>query len=751
MSSELPNRAALVARELSLPLAGVTATLSLLEGGATVPFISRYRKEATGGLDDEAISRIAAHAKVVDAREDRRASILESLREQGVLTPALEQAVRTAATLAALEDLYLPHRPKRRTRALVARERGLQPLADMLLAQAGSAASREVLAAPYVSAEKDVPDVDAAWAGARDIVAEVISERPEVRASLRQLFVDEAQLVVEVARGKAKAPELAKYADHLDRREKASQAPSHRVLAAERGEAEGLLKVSLALEPHAVRTRVSNAVVKRGAAPVLAKELSLAVEDALDRLLLPSLESERRRALKARADEDAIAVFARNLSALLLAPPLGGKPVVAIDPGLRTGCKAVALDGRGEVLAFETIYPHTGRESEAGVQLAKLVKAHAPAAIAVGNGTAGRETEAFVRKLQAAGLVPKELRVVSVSEAGASVYSASDVAREELPSLDVTLRGAVSIGRRLQDPLAELVKIDPKSIGVGQYQHDVDQPALAESLERVVERVVNQVGVELNTASPTLLEHVAGLGKALAQAIVAHRAKHGAFTTRTQLKDVPRLGARAFEQCAGFLRISDGVEPLDASAVHPERYGVVTRMAKDLGVTRKALVGNGALAAKLDVAKYVDPEAGLGLPTLGDIVSELKKPGRDPRAEFTEVGFSADITEFAHVKPGQVLNGVVTNVAAFGAFVDIGVHQDGLVHVSELAHRFVKDPGEVVKVGDRVKVKVLQVDEARRRIALSIKALQAGPPAQAPAPRAEAGRFNNAPRFSPRR
>ena len=751
MSSEAPNRAALVARELSLPLDGVTATLLLLEGGATVPFISRYRKEATGGLDDEAISRIAAHAKIVDAREDRRASILESLREQGVLTPALEQAVRTAATLAALEDLYLPYRPKRRTRAMAARERGLQPLADVLLAQAGSAHSREALAAPYVSAEKDVPDVEAAWAGARDIVAEVIAERPEVRASLRQLFVDEGQLVVEVARGKAKAPELSKYADHLDRREKASQAPSHRVLAAERGEAEGLLKVSLALEPQAVRSRVDLSVVKRGAALVLAKEFSLTVEDAIDRLLLPSLESERRRSLKARADEEAISVFARNLSALLLAPPLGGKPVVAIDPGLRTGCKAVALDGRGEVLAFETIYPHTGRESEAGVQLAKLVKAHAPAAIAVGNGTAGRETEAFVRKLQAAGLVPKELRVVSVSEAGASVYSASEVAREELPSLDVTQRGAVSIGRRLQDPLAELVKIDPKSIGVGQYQHDVDQPALAESLERVVERVVNQVGVELNTASPTLLAHVAGLGKALAQSIVAHRAKHGAFTTRAQLKDVPRLGARAFEQCAGFLRISDGTEPLDASAVHPERYGVVTRMAKDLGVTRKALVGNDSLAAKLDVAKYVDADAGLGLPTLEDIVSELKKPGRDPRAEFTEVGFSSDITEFAHVKPGQVLNGVVTNVAAFGAFVDIGVHQDGLVHVSELAHRFVKDPGEVVKVGDRVKVKVLQVDEARRRIALSLKALQAGPPAQAPGPRLEAGRFSNAPRFSPRR
>ncbi|HEY0880101.1 MAG TPA: helix-hairpin-helix domain-containing protein, partial [Archangium sp.] len=442
-----------------------------------------------------------------------------------------------------------------------------------------------------------------------------------------------------------------------------------------------------------------------------------------------------------------IAVFARNLTALLLAAPLGGKPVVAIDPGLRTGCKVVALDGRGEVLAHDTIYPHTGRESEAGTSLAKLLKSHPPEAIAIGNGTAGRETEAFVRKLQTSGLVPKTLRVLSVSEAGASVYSASEVARDELPSLDVTLRGAVSIGRRLQDPLAELVKIDPKSIGVGQYQHDVDQPALNESLERVVESVVNKVGVDLNTASPTLLKHVAGLGPALASAIVAYRAKNGAFETRAQLKEVPRLGARAFEQCAGFLRISDGKEPLDSSAVHPERYAVVAKMAKELGVPRKALVGDEAMAKTIDVKKYVDPEEGLGLPTLNDIVAELAKPGRDPRAEFTAVGFDEHITELAHVKPGQVLNGVVTNVAAFGAFVDIGVHQDGLVHVSELANRFVKDPSEVVKVGDRVKVKVLTVDEARKRIGLSMKALQAA----APAPQNDPGRFNNGIRFSPLR
>ena len=724
----MSTRAQLVSRELSLPLAGVTATLELLEGGATVPFIARYRKEATGALDDEAISRIAEHAKTVDTREGRRATILESLKDQGVLTPELERAILAATTLAALEDLYLPWRPKRRTRAQTARERGLQPLADVLLAQAASSPARDALAAPYIDAAKELPDVDSVWAGARDIVAEVIAEKASLRAELRQLFADEAELVVDVARGKSKAPELAKYQDHLGRRERAKNAPSHRVLAAERGETEGLLKVSLELPGAQVSPRVRQAVVRKGAAPVLAKELELALSDATERLLLPSLESERRRALKERADDEAIAVFAKNFTALLLAPPLGGKPLIAIDPGLRTGCKVVALDARGGVLAQLTIYPHTGRESEAGVQLAALVKKHPSAAIAIGNGTAGRETETFVKKLQTSALIPKELRVISVSEAGASVYSASEVAREELPDMDVTLRGAVSIGRRLQDPLAELVKIDPRSIGVGQYQHDVDQPALTASLDRVVESVVNKVGVDLNTASPTLLRYIAGLGPALATAIVAFRAENGAFATRAQLKKVPRLGARAFEQCAGFLRIRGGDEPLDASAVHPERYALVTKMAKDLGVARGALVGDEALASRLEPTKYVDEAAGVGLPTLKDIVLELKKPGRDPRAEFTEVGFDDGITELSHVKPGQVLNGIVTNVAAFGAFVDIGVHQDGLIHVSELSNRFVKDPSEVVKVGDRVRVKVLQVDEARKRIALSMKALQAAAP-----------------------
>ncbi len=720
--------AELIAKELALPLPQVRATLALLEEGATVPFIARYRKEATGGLDDANIQRISDHAEVVKTREARRTTILDSIREQGALTPELERRIRAAATRAELEDLYLPYKPKRRTRAQVAREKGLGPLAELLLAQAQTnATSAEALAQPFIDASKEVVDAEDALAGARDIVAEVVAERADVRGEVRRLFADKGLLTVAVARGKAQAPELEKFREHVGRQERAALAPSHRVLAAERGEAEGVLKVSVELAREEAVAVLDRRVRKPGAPRGIAQQLALAFDEAVDRLLLPSLESEYRRELKAKADAEAIRVFAQNLESLLLAAPLGPIPVVAIDPGLRTGCKVVALDGRGEVLAQATIFPHTGRESEAGAALAQLVKKHAPLAIAIGNGTAGRETEAFVRKVQAAGGIPREVKLVSVSEAGASVYSASEVARTELPDMDVSLRGAVSIGRRLQDPLSELVKIDPKSIGVGQYQHDVDPQALAAALDRVVEAAVNRVGVDLNTASPTLLRYVAGLGPALAQAIVAFRAANGGFKTRAALKKVPRLGARTFEQCAGFLRIRGGDEPLDASAVHPERYAVVAKMAKDLGVSRGELVGNESLAGRLQLTRYADPEAGVGLPTLQDILSELKKPGRDPRAEFSDAGFDPEVTELSHVREGMVLNGIVTNVAAFGAFVDIGVHQDGLVHVSELAHRFVKDPAEVVKVGDRVRVKVLTVDSARKRIGLSIKQPQPGP------------------------
>ncbi|HET9595035.1 MAG TPA: Tex-like N-terminal domain-containing protein [Anaeromyxobacteraceae bacterium] len=740
------DRAAIVARELSLPPAAVARTLELLDGGATVPFVARYRKEATGGLDDGAIQRIHDHAARVDAREARRATILESLREQGVLTPELERAIGAAATATELEDLYLPFKPRRRTRAQAARERGLGPLADLILGQApgGQVPGRDALGARYVDAARGLPDLDAVFQGARDIVAEQVAERADVRAEVRRLYEARGELTVDAARGKSAAPELAHYRDHVGRRERALKAPSHRVLAAERGEAEGVLRVRIAVPDAEVAGAVRARVVRKGSAPVLARELDLALADAQERLLLPSLENEFRRELKERADAEAIRVFAQNLEALLLAAPLGSAPVLAIDPGLRTGCKVAALSAEGEVRAVATVYPHTGQERAAAATLAELIRAHAPAAIAIGNGTAGRETETFVRKL----VGPSgAIKVVMVSEAGASVYSASELARDELPELDVSVRGAVSIGRRLQDPLAELVKIDPKSIGVGQYQHDVDQAALAAALDRVVERAVNMVGVNLNTASPTLLRYVAGLGAALARAIVAHRASHGPFRSRAALQEVPRLGQKAFEQCAGFLRVQHGSEPLDASAVHPERYGIVARMAKDLGVARGELVGNAALAQRIDVPSYVDEQAGVGVPTLRDIVQELAKPGRDPRAEFREAGFDAGVTELVHVKEGMTLNGIVTNVAAFGAFVDVGVHQDGLVHVSELAHRFVKDPAEVVKVGDRVRVKVLSVDLGRRRMALSIKALQASPPGAArPGPSPERESFN-----SPRR
>jgi uncharacterized protein len=718
----LPDRAAMVARELSLPPEAVARTLELLDGGATVPFVARYRKEVTGGLDDGAIQRVHEHAAKVDARESRRASILESLREQEVLTPELERAVMAAGSLPELEDVYLPYKPKRRTRAQAARERGLGPLAELISKQGATAPSREAMGTPHISEE--LPDLEAVFQGARDIVAEQIAERADIRAEVRRLFESKGELTVDAARGKSAAPELAHYRDHLGRRERASKAPSHRLLAAERGEAEGVLRVRVEISSDEAMMLIRARVLRKGAAPVLARELDLALFEARDRLLLPSLESELRRKLKDRADEEAIRVFAQNLESLLLAAPLGAVPVLAIDPGLRTGCKVAVLSAAGEVKALATLYMHTGQEKESAAKLNELVHAHAPVAIAIGNGTAGRETESLVRKLA----LPENIKIIMVSEAGASVYSASELAREELPELDVSLRGAVSIGRRLQDPLAELVKIDPQSIGVGQYQHDVDQTALAASLDRVVERAVNRVGVDLNTASPTLLRYVAGLGPALAKAIVAHRAAHGPFLTRAQVREVPRLGAKAYEQCAGFLRIHDGKEPLDASAVHPERYAVVARMAKDLDVARGALVGNTALAQRIDVQRYVDEPAGIGLPTLKDIIDELQKPGRDPREEFREVGFDANVTTLAQVKEGMTLNGLVTNVAAFGAFVDVGVHQDGLVHVSELANRFVKDPAEVVKVGDRVRVKVLSVDLARKRMGLSIKALQAAGP-----------------------
>ncbi len=694
-----------VARDLSLRPRDVEATIQLLEGGATVPFIARYRKEVTGGLDETQIRAIEArHAYVADL-EARRSAIVASLEERGLMTDALRTAIAAADTKALLEDLYLPFRPKRRTRATQARERGLGPLAERLLAQPLDT-TPEKEAQRFVSAERDVPDVDAALAGARDIVAERVAETPELRARARELL-DREGLVTSrvVAKKRAEAGKFESYFDHA---EAARQIPPHRWLAIMRGEAEGLLSAGIEVEPRPLLEAAAGKLGMRTRSP-WAKTLATAILDGVERLLLPSVETDVRAALTERAHAAAIGVFAANLRDLLLASPLGARPVIAVDPGLRTGAKCVALDAQGNPLGHLVVNVIRG-EGPAAFQA--FVKKHQPHLIAVGNGTGSREAQAFLEKAT-------ELPVVSVSEAGASVYSASPLAVEELPDHDVTVRGAISIGRRLQDPLAELVKIDPASIGVGQYQHDVEAPQLAAALDAVVESAVSAVGVDLDTASPSLLARVPGIGAKLSRKIVEHRRARGRFRSRKALLDVSGLGPRAFEQCAGFLRIRGGEHPLDASAVHPERYPLVERMARDLRVPLASLVGDTAAIARIDLDRYAGD--GVGKPTLEDIAAELAKPGRDPRATFEPPRFSADIHELEDVTPGMQLEGVVTNVTAFGAFVDVGVHQDGLVHVSQLADRFVRDPREVVKVGDRVKVRVLEVDRQKRRIALSMK------------------------------
>jgi protein Tex len=725
------QHAGLIAGELGISASQVERTVALLGEGATIPFISRYRKEVTGNLDEVQIGAIDERRNYLDELDARKQTVLGEIGKQGKLTDALKAQIARTLSKTELEDLYLPFKPKRRTRATIARERGLEPLAEKILAQ-DATATRESLGQGFVDAAKEVPDVDAAFAGARDIVAEVVAERAEIRAALREQALETGALVAAAIAGKEE--EGAKFKDYFNFREPAKNIPSHRLLALRRGEKEGFLRVQLDVDAAAATDIVRHHVVKNDRS-TLAKDLQLAVADSYERLLKTSIEVDVRLVLKDRADAEAIKVFAANLRNLLLHPPLGGKRVLAIDPGYRTGCKVAVIDEKGDLQTHDVVFPTQSEKKieEAAATLSGLSAKFKIEAVAIGNGTAGRETETFVRKLQQAGRLGSGVKVIVVNEAGASVYSASEIAREELPDEDVTVRGAVSIGRRLQDPLAELVKIDPKSIGVGQYQHDVHQPTLKKSLDQVVESCVNAVGVDVNTASVKLLQYVAGVGETLAKNIVAHRAEKGAFKKRASLMEVPRLGAKAFEQAAGFLRVNDrhggGAHPLDNSAVHPESYDVVEKMAKDLGVGVAELVGNRELVKKLELQKYVDERR--GLPTLKDIVAELEKPGRDPRAEFEEVGFDPDVTEFEHVKEGMVLQGVVTNVTQFGAFVDVGVHQDGLVHVSELAHRFVKDPAEVVKVGDRVKVKVLAVDAQRRRIGLSVKQASA-PPAQQP-------------------
>ncbi|MHC4338751.1 MAG: Tex family protein [Planctomycetota bacterium] len=704
----MTDNISLVAHELDVRAEQVHATADLLAGGATVPFIARYRKEATGSLDEVAITAVRDRLSQLAELDKRRTAILGSLRERELLTDELAGRLAQARTLAELEDIYLPFRPKRRTRALVALERGLEPLARALLEQTGA----RIDVATYVDPERGVADTEDALAGARDILAEQVSEDSEVRAELRRLFAQKAQLTSTVV--KKKRDEAAKFRDYFDWGEPLRRAPSHRILALLRGSNEGFLKVHARPDESEALARLERRFLG-GSGGFATEQVRLALHDAYKRLLLPALEREALKAAKQRADEEAIGIFATNLRELLMAAPLSGKRVLAIDPGIRTGCKVVALEASGALRQSTTIFP-TQRREEAARTLNGLLERFPVEAIAVGNGTAGRETEAFAKEL---GLTAP---VIMVDESGASIYSASEVARDELPDQDVTVRGAVSIGRRLQDPLAELVKIDAKSIGVGQYQHDVDQAALKAALDDTVVSCVNAVGVDVNTASAQLLAYVAGLGPQLARNVTRWRDANGAFRSRKDLLKVSRLGARAFEQAAGFLRIRGGAHPLDASAVHPERYGLVERMAKDQGCAVGDLLADANRRESIDLERYVG--ADVGRPTLRDILEELARPGRDPRPAFEVFAF-ADVHRLEDLTPGMTLPGIVTNVTAFGAFVDVGVHQDGLVHVSELADRFVRHPNEVVRVREKVQVRVLEIDHERKRIRLSMRGDQA--------------------------
>jgi protein Tex len=701
-----------LAGRLSLPVKSVTNTLQLLAEGATIPFIARYRKEATGGLDEVQLAAIRDTAQALQTLDKRREAILSSITEQGKLTPDLRLKLEAAATLTELEDLYLPYKQKRKTRAMLAIERGLEPLADRIFSLRDP--TPDQTARRYLS--DDVPTVADALQGARDIIAERISDNADARQRLRLLFEREA--IVRSVVKKGKDVEGAKYKDYFDFAEPLRRVPSHRLLALRRGEAEGILSVSISPDEDAALDRLDRQFMGRtyaGATPASQEQMEIAIKDSYKRLLRPALETEFDNLSKEKADAEAIRIFAGNLRQLLLSPPLGQKRVLAIDPGYRTGCKTVCLDAQGNLLT-ETVLNLFASENEkqrAAQTVQTLVQKHQIEAIAIGNGTAGRETEAFIQGLNLG------KPVLMVSEQGASVYSASEVARQEFPDKDVTVRGAVSIGRRLMDPLAELVKIDPKSIGVGQYQHDVDQGDLKKSLDDVVESCVNSVGVSLNTASAYLLQYVSGLGPQLAQNIVTYRAQHGAFATREQLKKVPRLGPKAYEQAAGFLRINGAKNPLDNSAVHPERYELVSRMATDLGCTVADLMQKPDLRKQIRPDRYVS--ASVGLPTLTDILSELAKPGRDPREALTVFAYDERVKTVADLREGMVLPGVVTNITAFGAFVDIGVKQDGLVHVSQLADRYVSDPNQVVRVHQAVRVKVLEVDTNRKRIALTMK------------------------------
>ena len=716
-----------IATELSLAPRQVEGALALFDDGNTLPFIARYRKEATGGLDELQLRDVRDRAHYLRELTERRTAILASIEEQGKLDSELAARINGATTKQELEDLYLPFKPKRRTRATIARERGLEPLAELLWSGNRSDAELRADADTFVDPAKDVPDADHALAGARDILAERIAEDADVRSELRDLTRAEGTMKSRVMTDKK--DEVSKFQDYYDFAQPLRELPGHRILAIRRGEDEGFLIASIAAPVERIVGRLEQRYVTDNRAT---EQMRLAVHDAYKRLLAPAVEVDLRVELKTRADEEAIGIFGRNLEQLLLAPPAGERVVIGLDPGFRTGVKVAALSRTGAVVTTDTWMLHQpDRFAAALVALAKRVDADL---IAIGNGTASRETETLARDtLRAAGM--SRPQVVVVNESGASVYSASDVARDELPELDVSIRGAVSIARRLQDPLAELVKIDPKSIGVGQYQHDVSQPRLKQRLDEVVESCVNRVGVEVNTASVSLLSYVAGIGPSLAQNIVKTRDGRGGFKSRAELSDVPRLGAKAFEQAAGFLRVRGAANPLDASGVHPERYALVERMANDVDVPLATLVGNDGALGRVALERYVGDD--VGLPTLRDILTELKKPGRDPRDAFEPPAFSAEITEPKHLMPAMELEGVVTNVVAFGAFVDVGVHQDGLVHVSQLADRFVSDPNTIVSVGQKVKVRVVSVDLDRNRIALTMRK---EPAAAGTVPRVSGGR-----------
>ena len=708
---DLEKYAGIISSELGLAKAPVFNTLTLLESGATIPFIARYRKEMTGSMDEVFIGKVRDRLIQLKDLDARREAILKSLREQEKLTPELEEAVMKASTMAEIEDLYLPYKPKRKTRASIAREKGLEPLAKIIISQKYN--DPEVQAERFIDTEKGVNSVEEAIRGAEDIIAEWVNEHTYGRKRIRQLFEKEALIISRVVKGKEE--EGVNYQIYYDCRELLMKAPSHRVLAMLRGENEGFLRVSVEVPNDKAEEILERIFIKsENASAELVKE---AIRDSCKRLLLPSMETEARAWAKEKSDSEAIRVFAENLRQLLLAPPLGQKNVLALDPGFRSGCKLVILGRQGELLHNETIYPHPPQNEvkDSIHKIKSLVNAYKIEAVAIGNGTAGRETERLIRAIH----FEKDILALVVNESGASVYSASAIARKEFPDYDVTVRGAVSIGRRLMDPLAELVKIDPKSIGVGQYQHDVDQAALQKSLEDTVVSCVNMVGVEVNTASEELLTYVSGLGPGLAKNIVTYRNEKGPFKSRTEFRKVTRFGEKAFEQAAGFLRIRDAENPLDSSAVHPESYHVVDNMTKKLSCSVTDLISQAELRSKLKLEEFTDEKT--GLPTLKDIVQELAKPGRDPRQKFELFEFSKEVHTINDLRTGMKLPGIVTNITNFGAFVDIGVHQDGLVHVSQLADRFIRDPNEVVKLNQKVMVEVVDIDIPRKRIQLSMK------------------------------